>query len=154
MLLLTYESTRCDLIQINNSSSQKITDLLGSTDIADTRGPQVPLVGMIVVPLPAQQNQISNLFCVTMTLNFFTTAFPDPLASSLILKSFRTSSFCKKNRINEEQTIIFTKQDQSGFDVTLYLYINIKYSSTRAAKSIVINNYYLCKVQLNTIVPI
>ena len=66
--------------------------LPASMEIADIRGPYVPLFGTSVVPFPDQWKRISKILFSTNAVKFLTTALSTPCASFSISKSFSTSS--------------------------------------------------------------
>ena len=76
--------------------SQLPIQLPASTEIADMRGPYVPLVGAVVVPFPAQKKRIIKTLFVTFALYSLTTALSTPGAAFSTSKSFNTSFSCTK----------------------------------------------------------
>ena len=50
-------------------------------EIADIRGPYVPLLGTFVVPFPDQWKQISKILFLTNAVKFLTIALSTPCAS-------------------------------------------------------------------------
>lgn len=63
--------------------------------IADIRGPYIPLTGIALVPLPAQEKWISKVLWVTFTLNSLVIPLPTPPASFTMLKSFKYLKPCQ-----------------------------------------------------------
>lgn len=59
------------------------------------RGPYTPIIGMALVPFPAQDKWISKVLSVTLTLNSLVIPLPTPPASFAMLKSFKYLKPCQ-----------------------------------------------------------